>query len=212
MIIKKVLVLDMGNVLISFDTKRVLVDQGVNDPADQALFQRVIFDSDVWQKLDRGTAQKTEFLPLIASLPEHLAKVAKNILLDHIFALDFMPVIPQSEELVRRAYERGYSIYLLSNAGKDFAVYSKNIPALRYFTGTFVSSDYQLLKPEKEIYNAFLQKFHLEPSSCVFVDDLQRNIDGALSCGMDGICFNAVTGDFNLLYRQLAEKGIDLLS
>ncbi len=212
MIEQKILVLDMGNVLISFDTQRILIEQGITDPNDRALFQHVLFDSDFWQELDRGTAEKRDLLPLIETLPPPLAAKAKDMLIDHVFARDYMPPIPKTEELVRRAYERGYPIYLLSNAGTDFYIYSKGIPALRYFTGLFVSSDYHLLKPEKEIYEAFLRKFDLNPASCVFVDDLQRNIDGAVACGMDGICFNAAKDDFAVLYRALAEKGIDLLS
>lgn len=207
---KRVLVLDMGNVLISYDTEAILRRQGVTDKADMALFQQIIFDSDVWQNLDRGTAEKTEFIPLIQKLPPHLANLAEDMLLKHIFAESYMPPIPQTEELVRRAYEKGIPIYLLSNAGQDFYQYSKGIPALRYFTGTFISSDYHLLKPEREIYETFFRTFSLAPSDCVFVDDMQRNIDGAKACGMDGICFNAAREDIAVLYRKLAEKGIIL--
>ena len=207
---KRVLVLDMGNVLISYDTEAILHRQGVTDKADMALFQQIIFDSDVWQNLDRGTAEKTDFIPLIQKLPPHLAALAEDMLLKHIFAQSYMPPIPQTEELVRRAHEKGIPIYLLSNAGQDFYQYAKGIPALRYFTGTFVSSDYHLLKPEREIYETFFRTFSLAPSDCVFVDDMQRNIDGAKECGMDGICFNAAREDISVLYRKLTEKGMIL--
>ncbi len=208
--IKKNLVLDMGNILISFDTERTLREHGVTDREDVDLFRKTIFSSDVWSEYDRGTVEKTAFLPLIESLPPRLAEIADDLILKHIFAKENMPPIPATEELVRKAKQKGYKIYLLSNAGQDFYIYSKGIPALSLFDGTFVSSDYLLLKPEREIYEAFFKAFSLLPQECVFVDDMQCNIDGAKDCGMDGVCFNASKEDISSLYSALKEKGIDL--
>ena len=47
-------------------------------------------------------------------------------------------------------------------------------------------------KPDQEIYEYFFRKFDLNPSECFFIDDLEKNIQGAKDAGMDGIIF---TGD-----------------
>lgn len=200
----------MGNVLISFDIQRILREKGVTAPEDAALFHQMIFASEVWQAYDRGTVDKSAFIPLIHSLPPSLSALADDMIIRHIFAQDNMPPIPGMEELVKRAKEKGYGVYLLSNAGQDFYVYSQGIPALRHFDGLFVSSDYHLLKPEKEIYEAFFNRFSLLPEECLFVDDMPQNIEGAAACGMDGICFNAARQEISELYRRLEEKGVCL--
>lgn len=200
----------MGNVLISFDTVSILRRRGISAPEDIELFAKTVFRSDVWQDYDRGTVTKDAFVPLIDALPVRLRALADDMLIRHIFAAENMPPIKATEALVKKAKDAGYAIYLLSNAGQDFYEYRRGIPALRYFDGIFISSDYKLLKPEREIYLAFLKKFSLAPEDCVFVDDMQVNIDGAKAVGMDGICFNAAKEDIAVLCRELARRGIEL--
>lgn len=71
-----------------------------------------------------------------------------------------------------------------------------------------ISADYKLLKPEKEIYLALYEKFSLNPEECFFIDDVQKNIDGARETGMDGHCY--YHGDIEILKAALKEKGIKL--
>ena len=46
-----------------------------------------------------------------------------------------------------------------------------------------------MLKPHAEIYERLCEKFDLKAEECLFVDDLQANIDGAKAVGMEGYCF-----------------------
>ncbi len=112
---------------------------------------------------------------------------------------------PGMEELIRRLKQAGYGIYLLSNTGQRYYEFRKNIPALRWFDGEFISADWKLLKPEPEIYRAFCQYFHLVPAQCLFVDDLAQNVYGAQRAGMKGVVFYGDPGD---LERRLREYGV----
>ena len=204
---KKTLVFDMGNVLITFDTHAILAGRGL-DREEIDIFTETVFRSPEWREYDRGTVEKSAFLRPIGLLPPKLAALAKDMILDHVFGEVYMPPFPATQELVRRAKLAGYSLYLLSNAGQDFYVYKKKIPALDSFDGLFISSDWKLLKPDREIYLAFLEKFSLCAQDCLFIDDMQVNIDGAKAVGMDGVCFNAARDPIEKLYSDLAEKGI----
>jgi len=44
-------------------------------------------------------------------------------------------------------------------------------------------------KPEPEIYAIVLSRLELSAESCVFVDDLEVNVDAARACGMHGVHF-----------------------
>ena len=76
------------------------------------------------------------------------------------------------------------------------------------FDGVLISADYKLLKPEKEIYLALYDKFSLKPEECYFIDDVQKNIDGAKATGMDGHCY--YHGDIEILRTAMREKGIKI--
>ena len=48
-------------------------------------------------------------------------------------------------------------------------------------------------KPEKEIYEICLQRLMISPGECLFVDDSQRNVNGAVEVGMHAIQFENFT-------------------
>lgn len=99
----------------------------------------------------------------------------------------------------------GYDLYLLSNAAARQHTYWHDIPGSQWFSGTFISADYHLLKPEAAIYQAFFEKFGLIPEECLFIDDNPANIEASENAGMRGIIFH---GDAARLRRQLTELGI----
>ena len=45
------------------------------------------------------------------------------------------------------------------------------------------------MKPDPAIYRRLCDRFSLEASQCLFIDDLPRNIEGARSAGLNGYCF-----------------------
>ena len=83
--------------------------------------------------------------------------------------------------------------------------YWHDIPGSEYFSGTFISADHRLLKPEDAIYQAFFRKFGLKPEDCLFIDDSPANIEASENAGMAGIVFH---GDAAHLRCQLADRGI----
>lgn len=200
----------MGNVLILFNYKQILARHGITDEKETELIKKTVFDSFEWREYDRGTVEKSAFIPVIDSLPPHLAKLMHRLVLEQCFALNEMPPFDDMADIIQQLKQNGYKIYLLSNAGKDFAIYSKNIRALDYFDGKFVSSDYKLLKPEKEIYDKFFEVFELNPSECVFIDDVQANVDGSKKCGMDAICYDSYYQPRQDLIDALRQRGVKI--
>ena len=99
--------------------------------------------------------------------------------------------------------EHGYGIYVLSNASDLFYTYFPKFLPLDYFDGVFVSSDYRMLKPDTEIYRTFLEKYGLKGEDCLFVDDREDNVRGALEAGMNGFRF---TGNYDAVIRRITEN------
>ena len=57
------------------------------------------------------------------------------------------------------------------------------------------------VKPNEAIYRLFCERYGLEAASCLFVDDMQRNVVGAQRAGMQGYCFD---GDVEALRLFIA--------
>ncbi len=45
------------------------------------------------------------------------------------------------------------------------------------------------MKPDKRIYELAAQDLELELSQCLFTDDLQKNVDGAVHAGMKAVLY-----------------------
>lgn len=88
---------------------------------------------------------------------------------------------------------KGYSLYYLSNWPASLYELEKSFfaPIISKFDGglfSFESDKY--MKPNKEFYIEFFNKFKLIPEECFFFDDRAENIGAADAVGMRGLVFN----------------------
>lgn len=198
----KNIVFDMGGVLIRFDQKFFIERLGISGE-DAALLTREVFRSIEWCQMDRGTLEEEEaFARIRRRLPSHLHDAAEKLI--QMWDRPILP-IPGMEELVARLKERGYRIFLLSNASRRQPEYWARVPVARYFEDTLVSSFYQIVKPMPEIYRLAFEKFGIDPAESLFIDDLPVNCEAAVFCGMDAVVFQ---GDAAALAEALREKGV----
>lgn len=195
------IVFDMGGVLIDFSAKLFSERLRVGAAGEELLLRHVLRTTD-WVRLDRGTITEEKVLAHArAKLPAELHDAAEYI----IYRWN-EPIVPVegTAAVVRELKERGYTLYLLSNASRRQHDYWHDIPGSECFSGTLISADLHLLKPEAAIYQALFEKFHLAPSQCFFIDDFPPNIEAAENAGMQGVVFH----DACQLREELKMRGI----
>ena len=197
------MIFDMGQVLIRWQPG-LMMDPFAISQQDRTLLMLELFQSVEWVQLDRGTLSEAEVVArACARLPEHLHELVSTVVTGW-WNVALLPQ-PGMGELVAQLKEKGYGIYLLSNAGLSLREYFPRIPGAGCFDGLMVSAEEKLLKPQPEIYHRLYQRFGLDPAQCFFIDDSPANIEGALTTGMRGTIFR---GDTVRLRRELAQAGI----
>lgn len=186
-------VFDMGGVLMDWNPEKISLAL-CPDPDDAALLRKAVFDSREWGWVDAGAiAPETVAWTAKLKLPKRLHDLADT------FALrwyDEFDPLPATGELVRELKDEGYGVYLLSNAGTTFEAYRDRIPAIDTFDGILVSCYEHVVKPDAAIYQLFYKRFGLQAESCLFVDDMRRNVVGAERVGMQGYVYD---GDVDTL-------------
>ena len=196
---------DMGNVLIRFD-RGFFIDRLGISPEDRHLLMRNVFCSVEWVRLDRGSMDEDDAVKSVCRrLPEHLHDAAARLIA--MWDRPILP-IPGMLELVMELKEKGYGIYLLSNASRRQHEYWPRVEASRYFDGTLISADEGVMKPQPEIYHLCLERFGLNAGECFFIDDSPPNIEGAQRCGIRGAVF--YEEDVAQLRRDLRAAGVDV--
>ncbi len=201
-ILIKNIVFDMGGVLIDFNPRKTISTYFPSEYCD--FLMKEVFDSNLWHRLDGGTLRHDEAVSLVLpKIPEEFKPLIKDMLTDFY---PYMPPFPHMYGFIERIKKAGYNVYLLSNATPRFFDRYLDIPALSLMDGFFISSVYKMLKPQKEIYEAFCKKFSLKPEECFFIDDMPANIEGAIAFGMKGHIFKS--DDVGALEKALNDEGV----
>ena len=206
MSMKPNIVFDMGQVLMDFAPPKFIARLGYTGDDAEALRQEV-FRGWEWVAFDRGDVTGQDVVDSACSrLPKRLHQAAHELVF-HWW--EEMIPMPGAKELVTELHEKGYPLYVLSNASQDFHKYFDSIPGSEFLPRErrFVSSDYRMLKPEHEIYELFFKTYSLKPESCVFIDDNPSNVEAARRLGMLALVHR---GDMPRLRRELLELGVDV--
>ena len=183
----KNIIFDFGNVIGKFDGKYIM-QQFCGSEEDCSLLCSVIYKK--WGELDKGTVDYDEYIEeCLTALPERLADPTRA------FFKDWPRYITPKEETLRfidELVERNVPVYLLSNAPTYFAEWARQYEVLKKFSGVVFSAPLKTAKPDPAIYQYLFRTYSLKPEECIFIDDLEQNIEAGKSLGMDGIIF---TGD-----------------
>ena len=133
-------------------------------------------------------------------LPERLWETAKKVYYSWPYNI---PEIEGMRALIQKIKDKyGKSVFLLSNISKYFVSCAHEVPILRLIDNCIFSSVCKKVKPNQEIFEHLCNEYNILPSETLFIDDLQKNIDGAKKCGINGYVFD---GDVQKLERYIDE-------
>ncbi len=87
-----------------------------------------------------------------------------------------------------------YKVVALTNwSAETFPIALERFDFLHWFEGIVVSGTEKMRKPFNEIYELTLNRFNIEASQSLFIDDNARNIEAAKKMGINTIRFNNPT-------------------
>lgn len=104
-----------------------------------------------------------------------------------------------------RELKKTHKIGLLSNVGRDLIeeLFSEAERA-ELFDCMVLSYEVGIVKPHPQIYRIAAERLNLNPSQCLMVDDLEKNIEGADAAGMHGLVYSS----FDTLKADFARIGV----
>lgn len=180
----KNIIFDIGNTLLAFNEEEYL-SKKFKDPKIVKTLQATIFWSEEWHLLDKATLSEEEVITIFGVRQSGLKKEIREVVED--WFNDLVPM-EASIRLLKTLREKNYKIYFLSNFYEKGFLYMLNKYAfLEKADGYLISYQVRLIKPEKEIYEALLTKFNLKPEDCLFLDDLEENLEAGRRLGIKGI-------------------------
>jgi 2-haloacid dehalogenase len=180
------IVFDIGKVLIHYDPD-LPFSRLIPDAAERRWFLENVCTPEWNVEQDRGRSWSEAERLLIADHPDH----ADNI---RNFRTCWHEMVPHAYEesvaLMERLIDAGRDVTLLTNFAPDtFDEARRRFPFLERARGVTVSGEVGMIKPERGIYDHHARTFGLEPAATLFIDDSQKNVDGARQAGWQAVVF-----------------------
>jgi len=197
------IVFDIGRVLVHYDPD-LPFSRLMPDAAERKWFFDNVCTS-AWNiEQDRGRTWEEAEAEIIALFPDH----AENI---RNFRRHWHEMVPHAYDdsvaLMERLIDAGHDVTLLTNWAADTFVEARaRFPFLDKPRGVTVSGEIGAIKPDRAIYDHHVKTFGIEPAASLFIDDSQKNVDGAKAAGWQAVLFTGV----GPLEADLRRLGIDV--
>ena len=177
------IILDMGNVLLEWNKDKILKAVAKTEK-DYLILDKAIFQSGLWERLDLGTLSREELVDKILSLlGDCYQKKVEEVIWNWPAYIDiYTEVFP----LLARLKKNGHRIFVLSNTSSVFYELLKDqlAPLEKILDGFVLSCDIKAIKPDRKMFEEILRKYELDPSNCIFLDDVKDNTNMAESLGI----------------------------
>ena len=186
---KITIIFDLGGVLIDWNPEYLYLDIFGGDRVKMNDFFELVCTMDWNENQDAGypLAQATE--DRIALFPEYEILIKK-----YYGQWEEMlgEAISGSVQVLKKLIDNPkFRVVALTNwSAETFPVALKRFDFLHWFEGIVVSGTEKTRKPYSEIYQITLDRFNIDPSEALFIDDNLRNIKGSKALGINGIHFS----------------------
>lgn len=183
----RAVIFDVGNVLFSWDP-RFLYERLIEDDRALDAFLKDVVTKEWHFQHDAGRPFAETSAELAALYPHYAELIAAW---GPRFNESVGPAIPGMAEIVEQLDASGVPLFAITNfSGEFWREWVPNHKALfDRFRDIVVSGDEKLVKPDPAIYRLALDRFGLEASDAVFVDDNAANIDAAAAMGIHAVLF-----------------------
>jgi len=163
-----------------------------------------LYRTGTWDAIERGRGDRRAWLEAAHRLLEERAGRALPPLHEEWRASQ-RPIEPNLR--LARELRASHKLAILSNADRSLRErLESDIGIHHLFDDIVCSAEVGMAKPEPAIYLLAAERLGLEPSECVFVDDLDTNVEAARQVGMHAVLFRVDKGDD--LRAQLAALGV----
>lgn len=198
----KNIVFDMGNVLVDFCWEEDFHNKGLFGETFERVADATTRNED-WDEFDLANLTHEE---IIEKFIENDPEMAEEIRLATSTIKGMIRKRDYAEDIIIRAKKAGYKVLLLSNfSPQALNEAASELTYIPLADGYIFSCDYHVVKPSKEIYNLLLEKYDIKAEETVFLDDSEKNIKGAIACGINGIVFK----NLNDAMKQLKDLGVE---
>lgn len=208
---KKAIIFDFGGVLIDLDIndckeafKRDLGYEKIDDILDPCHQKGIVGD------MEEGMITAEEFR---AAVLKDARPDARPEQVDEAF-MHILAGIPAYKGPLLNHLAKSYDIYILSNNNPIVAPHMSELFAgvgvdyENLFKKSFLSFEMKALKPSDAFYKRVLEQIDRPAEELLFIDDSQKNVEGAIAAGLPSVYYDPATDLAALLAEVLGDPAL----
>lgn len=186
----KTVIFDLGNVIVSFDHNKIAARLGnACDHESEVIFGKAI-TSPLVRQYNLGKITSAEFFEAVS---RELSLQMDFRDFSEAWNCTFAPEPLVSERFIKTLSDK-YKLLLLSDTNElHFDYIRERFSALDHFDDFVLSHKAGAVKPSAEIFQAVVKIAGCAPEECLFIDDLEINVEGARKFGINALQFISQT-------------------
>ena len=182
----KAIIFDIGNVIYKFDNKKFIEKISEHSKKSSDELYDLIYKTELVKKYESGKITSQEFYTTAKKIcaieisEEKFREAYTNI---------FTPITKTFDLIKKLKNDKNYKLALLSNTSEwDYEIAIE--PFIKdLFEKAILSYKVKSIKPEKEIYIQALSELNFKAEECIFIDDLEKNLEPAKRLGLSTILY-----------------------
>ena len=208
---KKALIFDFGGVLIDLDIedckaafKRDLGYEKIDEILDPCHQKGIVGD------MEEGMISAEEFR---AEVLKDSRPDARPEEVDAAF-MRILAGIPSYKGPLLNRLAESYDVYILSNNNPIVAAHMHELFAgvgvdyEKLFKKSFLSFEMKALKPSESFYKRVLEQIDMPAEELLFIDDSQKNVEGAIAAGLPSVYYDPKTDLAAMLAEVLNDPSL----
>ena len=182
----KSVIFDLGGVVVQWDPESFSRDCLQNASEREAVLNGMLEHAD-WCRFDGGLLSKDALLQRFCGRTSVDRSRAEEVF---ELVMHSLKLIDATNELIYELKAAGVALYCISNMSREhYGFLRSKYTFFDCFDELVISSHVKMTKPDKEIYELAIQKFGIQPSESLFVDDREDNIVAAEASGLNVVHF-----------------------
>ncbi len=182
----KTVLWDVGGVLIFYSHATIAEVVRKHAQTDFEETRAILFDSDAHLQYEQGTITTEQYFSFVKTkmgFTDGFDQFAE------LFTIGFGPNIPL-EGIVRGMQKNNLAVAAVSNTTPlHYQHLTRKYPVLQAIDVHVPSYIAGAKKPDQQHFDAAMRATESRPDHCLFIDDLQENVDAARVLGMEGIVY-----------------------
>ncbi|MEM9820433.1 MAG: HAD family phosphatase [Bacteroidota bacterium] len=198
------IIFDLGKVLIHWDPRN-LYRKIFTDEEEMEYFLREVCSPDWNEAQDAGRTWAEGVFLAQNQFPKYHKEIAA---FEKRWPEMLDGAVEGTVDILKTIHsQQRHRLYALTNWSREtFPIARAQFDFLNLFAGILVSGEEMMKKPDPRIYQLLLDRYQITAKESVFIDDSERNVEGARKMGIPSILFVSP----QQLKRDLLDFGVVL--